>query len=364
MLRVNLILIWFLLVLGVGAEEIHEPEAAVFEIEGRGQDHRIVGSGNIISIRGEAASVFVAGAGNVVTLEKADSLTVEGVSNVVTARRTSRIYLLGSLNRVDYGPFSRVIEAGMDNYATPLVEKETVAGLRVVELFTSQGCWSCPPADDYHTRLSERNDLLTLSYHVDYWDGVAWKDPLATPELTTHQKEYRRAFGSPTVYTPQMILNGRHALVGSNTVLGDHLLSQVDPLPELVRLECDPEEGGFRVSWSLPNFPAGFALKLLLVQDRALVRPTGGENVDKDLVHVHVVRAIRWLKGRPSGSTFLAVPPTLRGSGLSVALLVQDPDTMLVASGAYQALPTPPGRSNRFSEGVSGREDNSTRCSL
>src|ERR1043165_5836167 len=88
--------------------------------------------------------------------------------------------------------------------------------LGVVELFTSQGCNSCPPADALFAELAAKDDIVALSYHVDYWDYLGWKDTLSRKENTERQYDYMRAFGSRSVYTPQAVLNGRAHVNGAN----------------------------------------------------------------------------------------------------------------------------------------------------
>ena len=88
--------------------------------------------------------------------------------------------------------------------------------LTVVELFTSQGCSSCPPADAFLGELAERNDVLALSQHVDYWDYLGWKDPFARPEATERQRDYAARFGLSYVYTPQMVIHGDKQMTGSD----------------------------------------------------------------------------------------------------------------------------------------------------
>ena len=88
--------------------------------------------------------------------------------------------------------------------------------LTVVELYTSQGCSSCPPADAYLGELAERDDLLALSFHVDYWDYIGWKDPFASPVHTQRQRDYASMFGLRYVYTPQMVVQGNLQATGSN----------------------------------------------------------------------------------------------------------------------------------------------------
>ncbi|MEL6643957.1 MAG: DUF1223 domain-containing protein [Pseudomonadota bacterium] len=86
--------------------------------------------------------------------------------------------------------------------------------LVVVELFTSQGCSSCPPADALLGELAARDDVLPLALHVDYWDYIGWKDDFADPAHTTRQKAYARVKGDRTIYTPQMIVGGTDHVIG------------------------------------------------------------------------------------------------------------------------------------------------------
>ncbi|MDQ6437049.1 thioredoxin family protein [Mesorhizobium sp. LHD-90] len=90
---------------------------------------------------------------------------------------------------------------------TALAESRKPLG--VVELFTSQGCNSCPPADAFFTELVRKGEVVALAYHVDYWDYLGWRDTLAKPENTQRQRDYGRAFGIRSVYTPQAVINGR-----------------------------------------------------------------------------------------------------------------------------------------------------------
>ena len=85
----------------------------------------------------------------------------------------------------------------------------------VVELFTSQGCSSCPPADAFHRELSTKNNVLALAFHVDYWDYIGWKDSFAHPIFSKRQKTYARLASQTAVYTPQFMINGQTAVAGS-----------------------------------------------------------------------------------------------------------------------------------------------------
>lgn len=86
----------------------------------------------------------------------------------------------------------------------------------VVELFTSQGCSSCPPADAFLHELDTEEDVLALAFHVDYWDYLGWKDTLALPQNTNYQRDYQKVFKYRSIYTPQLVVNGRDHVVGSD----------------------------------------------------------------------------------------------------------------------------------------------------
>lgn len=100
--------------------------------------------------------------------------------------------------------------------------------LAVVELFTSQGCNSCPPADELLGRLAERGDVVALAYHVDYWDYLGWRDTLGSPENTERQKAYGRTFASRSIYTPQIVIDGRKQVSGGKLYALEDALARRD----------------------------------------------------------------------------------------------------------------------------------------
>ena len=98
----------------------------------------------------------------------------------------------------------------------------------VVELYTSQGCSSCPPADAILAELADREDVIALAFHVDYWDYIGWKDIFADPANTLRQRNYARVAGARSVYTPQMIVDGQDHVVGTKPMkLAEHIDSVI-----------------------------------------------------------------------------------------------------------------------------------------
>lgn len=110
------------------------------------------------------------------------------------------------------------------------------APLGVVELFTSQGCSSCPPADALFAELAARKDIVALAYHVDYWDYLGWKDTLSTRKNTERQYAYMRAFRTRSVYTPQAVINGRAHVNGASRAAVDSTLSGMDRMAQGMRV--------------------------------------------------------------------------------------------------------------------------------
>jgi hypothetical protein len=106
----------------------------------------------------------------------------------------------------------------------------------VVELYTSQGCSSCPPADAILSELADREDVIALALHVDYWDYIGWKDSLARPEHTARQKGYAKAQGKGMVYTPQFIVGGQDHVTGSEPMAVAELVQKHRAAPRPIAL--------------------------------------------------------------------------------------------------------------------------------
>ncbi|MEM8934695.1 MAG: DUF1223 domain-containing protein [Acidobacteriota bacterium] len=171
----------------------------------------------------------------------------------------------------------------------------------VVELFTSQGCSSCPPADRLLTELADAGDeVLPLSFHVDYWNYIGWTDPFSAATWSERQRRYGRTFRLGTIYTPQLVVDGRFEGIGSDA---DKVRSMIDRAREQakvgrVALDVRAEKGGLvatvDASLASSSRQADGPLDLVLaVVERDLVTPVNrGENARRTLRNDNVVRRL------------------------------------------------------------------------
>ena len=180
--------------------------------------------------------------------------------------------------------------AGMAAGSSPA----TAAGAKaVLELFTSQGCNSCPPADAILGEYAEDADILALSFPVDYWDYLGWKDTLASHENTVRQKGYAEARGDRQVYTPQVIVNGAAHVVGSNRQQIEAALSTSPPLPVSITMEPGTDSTTVTIGASTTPGKSKGTIWLAMYDDPVTVPIERGENTGKSITYYNVVRKLR-----------------------------------------------------------------------
>jgi hypothetical protein len=187
-------------------------------------------------------------------------------------------------------------------------------GRVVVELFTSQGCSSCPPADALLGELAAREDLIALSFHVDYWNYLGWKDPFSSADATERQRDYREMLGQRYVYTPQMVVGGTHQAVGSSR---DKVEDAIGSARELSRVAVEvarPDRDTAVVTIAGGAAPAKAAIVWLFAyDDRHSTDIRRGENEGVKLTNTHVVRAIRKIGKWDGGQTTIKLPISMMG---------------------------------------------------
>jgi hypothetical protein len=224
----------------------------------------------------------------------------------------------------------------------------------LLELFTSEGCSSCPPADRLLEALDQKQpiagaDLIVLSEHVDYWDG-SWKDPFSSPKWTERQRQYVRRFGLQSSYTPQLVVDGQSELVGSiqgeaMQAIQNALAKQKVPL----NLSAVSREGAnIKLHLNIPAIQAsakeGADILIALADDRAQSQVARGENAGRALRHVAVVQALMSVGKVASGEGFsgdFSLPVKAKSGvsgGLRVVAFVQDRLTGRVLGATQQKV--------------------------
>lgn len=162
----------------------------------------------------------------------------------------------------------------------------------VVELFTAQGCESCPAAEALFNELAARDDLIALSFHVDYWDYAGWRDPLASREASERQRAYARRFGLNYLYTPQLVINGVRQMPAADTDAIEAALDKARAPASGVLVLAHTAEG-LRIAFTSPREAGGATVWLVLFDRRHVTEVTSGDNAGQTLVNENVVRAIR-----------------------------------------------------------------------
>jgi len=196
----------------------------------------------------------------------------------------------------------------------------------VLELFTSQGCSSCPQADAMLDEMGRRPDVITLAYHVDYWDYIGWADTFGAKENSRRQRDYAAAWGSSRIFTPQLVVNGECGVVGNKRDKVDAALSTAT-----MPLEVDlAEAGNDTLDVSIAGRSgAGLGeavVWLVTYLDRAEVAIDRGENQGKTVAYTHIVtgRQVLGMWDPAKGATLkLPLGDVLTGQSDGAAILVQ-----------------------------------------
>ncbi|HEY5209807.1 MAG TPA: DUF1223 domain-containing protein [Stellaceae bacterium] len=165
----------------------------------------------------------------------------------------------------------------------------------VVELFTSQGCSSCPPADAYLGKLAGRPGILALGFHIDYWNYIGWTDPYSLPEAAQRQRDYARRLGLHYVYTPQMVIDGRVEGVGSEPVKIEPLLhaaTRAARTGPAVMLERHGQ-AGFHIHVGAGTAPGAVTLWLVGFDHEHATKVLQGENEGETARDYQIVRSMR-----------------------------------------------------------------------
>lgn len=201
----------------------------------------------------------------------------------------------------------------------------------VVELYTSQGCSSCPPADDFLNKLAKKDDVIALGLHVDYWDYLGWKDELASPEFSARQRAYAHVARNRSVYTPQMVVGGRHLIVGHKVMeVMEHISTEKARNTGVsVNLE---RRGGKVVISAASTKRRKMTVALISYEPSVSVAIRRGENAGRTIEYANTVT--QWLALKNwNGASALEISVNVKGDGPLVAI-IQDvgPGQILAAN--------------------------------
>lgn len=194
----------------------------------------------------------------------------------------------------------------------------------VVELFTSQGCSSCPPADALLSDLARNPNILPLAFHVTYWNNLGWRDPFSLVAATDRQRAYQRRLNTDTIYTPQMIVDGRIDVIGSDRAAVTAAIARTRP-SQAVPITIARTADGLSVHIAAGQLPKGQGLaRILLIgfDDAHRTSVPRGENAGRALSETNIVRGVQALGDWTGGA--LALSPPMPPGERAVVLLQAD----------------------------------------
>ncbi len=208
----------------------------------------------------------------------------------------------------------------------------------VVELFTSEGCSSCPPADQVLAELADdakknARRIFPLAFHVDYWNSLGWKDPFSLPISSERQEQYGAALHVNQSYTPQMIVNGNTEFVGSDRQRARKTIDAAFSLPSqgLVALRVEADGGKQKIEYQVSSAPKDAVLCVAVVESGLVSQVRRGENAGHTLTHANVVRKFVTLPlDKPTGSVRLEAEFSSSKRDLQVIAFLQDRHTLTI----------------------------------
>jgi hypothetical protein len=210
----------------------------------------------------------------------------------------------------------------------------------LVELFTSQGCSSCPPADALLADLAKRPGVITLAWHVDYWNRLGWRDPYASAAATDRQRAYRDALKLPNLYTPQMIVQGAHDIVGTQGLAIDRAVDAARR-QDGVAVQARWQQDG-SIAIELPASATTGTVRIV-TYDRAQQHDvTAGENAGRRLGTTHPVASSTTPARWTGDATTLTARPALTPASEGVVVLLQSDDLRVLGAASLPVADVAP----------------------
>ena len=222
--------------------------------------------------------------------------------------------------------FSHTVDRALAGNSRPLT---------VVELFTSQGCSSCPPADAHLGELTEEEDLLALSFHVDYWDNLGWKDPYSSADNTRRQRTYAHFMDLRYVYTPQMVIQGTLQATGSDRETIQDQIGDARKLPR-IDVELTRNDKALQITLGKISPPVKADVFMVVFDKEHTTKVKRGENRGETITNRNVVRTLKRIGSWRGNAANLST--TLDENGDACAVIVQSRDSGTILGAATVAL--------------------------
>jgi hypothetical protein len=215
-------------------------------------------------------------------------------------------------------------------------------GTAFIELFTSEGCSSCPPADRLLSKIAREKgkDVFVLSYHVDYWDNIGWKDPFSQAVFSNRQRHYAQRFSSESVYTPQVVVNGVEEFVGSNETKLRSSIAKSNHLTPLDIQATRKDNSTIVLAYSIEN-KSPLSLNFALVKKEATSVVKRGENSGRTLHHVNIVNGLKTFEPKSEkGTTEINFPSGSDESEFEIIAFTQQEADFTIKSAVRIPVPS------------------------
>jgi hypothetical protein len=205
----------------------------------------------------------------------------------------------------------------------------------VIELFTSEGCSSCPPADAVVAKANKdfAGKVYVLGFHVDYWNQLGWRDQFSSASWTNRQKHYAELLNVNSIYTPQIVVNGKKELVGSDEEVLKNIIEyelKMEPPVNITLNAQNSKEKTISVAWTLSK-ENNAVLNIALVQLQATTEVKKGENQNRTLSHINIVRELKSVRNaKTTGTTELSLPSGAEANNFAIIAYLQDKDNWQV----------------------------------
>lgn len=199
----------------------------------------------------------------------------------------------------------------------------------VLELYTSQGCSSCPSADALLEKVKNQytDDVISLSYHVDYWNYIGWQDPFSKPEYAEKQTAYNYKFKNRTNYTPQLVVNGQAHFVGSSTTKMYEYISSFRKLKKVNNIEISNIKSHTNIinfNYLISGHITDKRLRAVLVINKRVTNVKRGENRNRTLTNSNIVVEEKYITPSKEGSNFIEIPKIVEANDkISLVIIVE-----------------------------------------